>query len=88
MQPDFIDGSNQGMVALVEAMSPGGKYAELHRSFGNGAVHGAMAALLGALPIPTINSLFERRGWKYIMVHFGYWLITMILISGAVCQFL
>ena len=88
MQPDFIDGTNQGMVDLVAAVSEGGKYAGLHRSFGHGVVHGIIAAILGALPIITINSLFERRGWKYIMVHFGYWLITMTLMSGAVCQFL
>ena len=88
MQPDFLDGSNQGMISLVEAISPGGEYAELHRTFGHGAVHGAIAAVLGALPIIAINALFERRGWKYIMVHFGYWLIAMILMSGAVCQFL
>lgn len=88
MQPDFIDGSNQAMIALVDSVSEGGVYADLHRSFGHGVVHGIIAAVLGALPIITIISLFERRGWKYIMVHFGYWLITMTLMSGAVCQFL
>ena len=86
MQPDFD--SNQGMLDIVAAVSEGGQYAELHRSFGHGAVHGAIAAVVVALPIISIISLFERRGWKYIMVHFGYWLITMILMSGAVCQFL
>lgn len=88
MQPGFIDGTNQGMVDLVASVSPGGEYVGLHRSFGHGAVHGTIAAVLAALPIISINSLFERRGWKYILVHFGYWLITMILMSGAVCQFL
>ena len=87
-QPDFIDGTNQAMVDLVATVSPGGAFVDLHRSFGHGVVHGIIAAVLGALPIIAINSLFERRGWKYIMVHFGYWLITMTLMSGAVCQFL
>ena len=86
MQPGFVDKTDQGMIALVNSIN--GEYAGLHRTFGHGAIHGIIAAVLGALPLVAINALFERRGWKYIMVHFGYWLITFILMSGAVCQFL
>jgi hydrogenase maturation factor len=34
-----------------------------------------------------INALFERRGGKYILVHVGYWIVTLALIGGVVCQF-
>lgn len=64
------------------------KYGLLHRTFGHGAVHGGFAGVCIALPIIAINALFERRGWKYIMVHFGYWFITLLLMCGAICQFL
>ncbi len=82
-QPGFVDGTDTAMIAFVENFHSA--YGNLHRSFGHGAVHGGLAAVMGALPIISILALFERRGWKYIMIHFGYWFITFILLSGAVC---
>jgi len=63
-------------------------YADRHRTFGHGAVHGAIATIILALPFIGINALFERRGAKYIFIHLGYWLITLILMSGIICQWL
>jgi len=63
------------------------KYGEMHRSFGHGALHGGIAAIIFALPLVGIVSLFERRGGKYILVHFGYWFIAMTLMGGVICQF-
>jgi len=63
-------------------------YGERHRTFGHGAVHGAINAVMITLPLIGINALFERRGWKYIGIHFGYWLITMVLMCGVLCHFL
>ncbi len=84
-QPGFADGTDQAMIDFVNTLNT--DYANLHRTFGHGAVHGGIGAVFIALPIIAIISLFERRGWKYIMVHFGYWLITLILMCGTVCQF-
>ncbi len=64
------------------------KYGNKHRDFGHGAVHGIIAAIGLALPMVGMNALFERRGWKYIMIHFGYWLITLTLMGGVLCQFM
>lgn len=61
------------------------KYGDRHRTFGHGAAHGMFFALFMALPIIGVNALFERRGWKYIMLHFGYWLLTGILVCGLLC---
>jgi len=59
-----------------------------HRTFGHGALHGGFMGGLGiALPIIGINSLFERRGWKYIAIHTVYWVITLALMGGVLCQF-
>jgi hypothetical protein len=63
-------------------------YGDLHRSFGHGAIHGGIiAGLFVALPLIAINALFERRGWKYILIHLGYWVITLGLMGGVLCQF-
>jgi len=64
------------------------KYGHVHRSFSHGAVHGIMATIFVALPLISINSLFERRGFKYIMIHVGYWLVALTLMSGVLCAFL
>ncbi len=56
------------------------------RSFGHGALHGGMAAIMFALPVFGMNSLFERRGWKYIGIHTAYWFITLLLMGGIICQ--
>jgi hypothetical protein len=34
-----------------------------------------------------INALFERRGFKYIFIHSGYWLVTIALMGGVISQF-
>jgi hypothetical protein len=62
-------------------------YGQEHRSFGHGSLHGAIVALLFVTPIFTINALFERRNWKYVAVHAGYWLITLLLMGGVIGQF-
>jgi len=64
------------------------EFGDRHRTFGHGALHGGLAAILIALPLIAINALFERRGGKYIGIHFGYWFVTLILMGGVVCQWL
>lgn len=62
-------------------------YGDMHRTFGHGALHGVFTTIFFVLPIIAINALFERRGWKYIGIHTGYWLITLALMGGVICQF-
>jgi len=62
------------------------KFGNTHRSFGHGALHGVLGSILLFLPLISINALFERRGRKYIFIHWGYWAVTSILIGGVVCQ--
>lgn len=64
------------------------KYGHVHRTFTHGMVHGGFATVIIAFPIIAINSLFERRGWKYIWIHTGYWFISLMLMGGVVCAFL
>lgn len=63
------------------------KYGERHRTFGHGAFHGAFAGLLFALPVLGTISVFERRGFKYVAVHTGYWILTIALMGGLLAQF-
>lgn len=84
MHPDYLTvGTEVGdMYAGVMA-----KFGDSHRTFGHGAIHGAIASILIILPLIAIISLFERKSAKYIGINFLYWLITLSLMGGVICQF-
>lgn len=63
------------------------KFGGSYRTFKHGAFHGTITGLFTALPIITIISLFERKSGKYIFVHAGYFVITLALMGGVLCQF-
>ncbi len=63
------------------------QFGHRYMTFKHGAAHGLMATVFFALPIIATNALFERRGWKYIGIHIGYWAITLVLIGGFLCLY-
>ena len=63
------------------------KYGTNFRTFKHGAFQGALIGLFFAMPIVGTGALFERKGFKYIAVHAGYWIITLCLMGGVICQF-
>ncbi|MEZ4957813.1 MAG: DUF1761 domain-containing protein [Saprospiraceae bacterium] len=62
------------------------KYDGLHRTFTHGVVHGILTSILFVLPIMGTNALFERKGWKYILINVGYWMVTISIMAGIVCS--
>ena len=62
-------------------------YGTAYRTFKHGSLHGFISGLFFALPIIGINGLFERKSWKYIFIHAGFWIITLTLMGGIVCAF-
>ena len=83
MYPEVME---SGSAAQVEFNALMEKYGENSRSFGHGALHGFFAAIFVVLPLVGIIALFERRGWKYVLIHFIYWLISLVLIGGVICS--
>ncbi len=63
-------------------------YGTRFRTFKHGAFHGILSSLFFALPVVGIAALFEAKGWKYIAIHVGYWLVSFALMGGILCQFL
>jgi Protein of unknown function (DUF1761) len=63
------------------------KYGTEYRTFKHGVLHGVIAGLLLALPFIGTNALFERKGFKYIAINVGYWIITLALMGGVISQF-
>ena len=62
-------------------------YGREFRTFKHGAFHGTLAGFMIALPIIATGSMFEKKGAKYILINAGYWIITMALMGGIICQF-
>ncbi len=63
------------------------KFGTNFRTFKHGALHGTVGGFFIALPILATTALFERKGFNYIAINFGYWVITMALMGGVICQF-
>lgn len=63
------------------------KYGNNFRTFKHGALHGFMAGLFIAMPVLAINSMFENKGFKYNAINAGFWIVSMALMGGVICQF-
>ena len=87
----FMVGSDEPAPGSPEAqlvadfVAPDGKYVNLHRTPTHGMVHGIFAAILVVLPVLGTNALFERKGFKYIAVNVGYWIVTFAIMGAIVC---
>jgi hypothetical protein len=63
------------------------KYGTNFRTFKHGAFHGSFTGIMFVLPLITVNALFERRSWKYILIHGGYWTVSLGLMGGLISAF-
>lgn len=74
--------TNEALPSFVTFMTD---YGNAFRTFKHGALHGFLSGLFFAFPMIGINSLFERKSWKYIFIHGGYWIVTLTLMGGIIC---
>lgn len=83
MMPEVMEAGSAAESQFGELMA---QYGGNFRDFKHGALHGAILTVFFVFPLIAINSLFERRGWSYIMIHTGYWLVSLCLMGGLLCQ--
>lgn len=84
-EPGFGDPNSeigQYLQAFMDA------HGEKFRTFKHGMLHGAMTGLFLATPVIGINALFERRGFTYILIHAGFWVVCLLLMGGVLCQWM
>lgn len=81
----FINGASTEVADMAKAIlvAVGDRYS----TFKHGALHGTITSVFFVLPVLGINALFERKGAKYIFVNLGYWVVTLALVGGVMCQF-
>jgi hypothetical protein len=77
------DQSPETQVWLKDAMQ---RYGNNFRTFNHGMVHGFFTGLFLALPIVGLSSQFEMKSWKYIFITSGYWIVSLMLMGGIICQ--
>jgi hypothetical protein len=83
-QPDSSDPNSEASLMLKKFME---LFGTSYRTFKHGALHGTMSGIFLAMPLVAITALFERRSFKYIAVHAGYWIICFGLMGGVICAF-
>lgn len=83
-EPGFGDENSEVMKMLTGFMD---QYGQNFRTFKHGALHGVLTGIFFALPLLGTNALFERKGWKYILLNGGYWIISLALMGGVICAF-
>jgi uncharacterized protein DUF1761 len=64
------------------------KYGTNFRTFKHGSLHGTITGLFLVMPVIAINAMFERKGFKYIAINSGYWIVSFALMGGVLCGFL
>lgn len=82
--PGFGQENSEVMNYIEEFMA---KYGGNYRSFKHGALHGTIAGVFIALPLIAINAMFEMKGFKYVAVNAGYWILNLMLMGGIICAF-
>lgn len=69
---------------ITEAFAISG---DRYLTFGHGTLHGTMIGLFFVFPIMATNNMFERRPFKLSVINGIYWMITLALMGGLLCQF-
>lgn len=60
------------------------KYGANFRTFKHGVLHGLMTSVFVFLPVIATNALFERKSWKYMLLNFGYWAVSAMIMGGII----
>ena len=83
LMPEVAESGSDLTVVYNDLMS---NYGTRFRTFGHGALHGAITSVFFVVPLIGVLALFESRGWKYILIHGLYWMISLILMGGLLCK--
>lgn len=56
-------------------------------TFKHGAAHGLILSLFLLVPVMVTNGLYEQKKWKAMLITSVYWIITLVLMGGALDHF-
>ena len=61
-------------------------YSDRFRTFKHGAFHGLLFGFFLILPVIGIIAVFEKKSFKYVAINAGYWIATLAIMGGIICQ--
>ncbi len=62
-------------------------YGTNFRTFKHGALHGTILGIMTILPVIATGAMFERKGFKYIAINAGYWIVALAIMGAIICHF-
>lgn len=83
-EPGIADSTSEVGAYFADFMA---KYGTNFRTFKHGALHGTMVGLFIVIPVMGTNAMFEKKTFKYVMINSGYWIVSIALMGGIICQF-
>ncbi len=63
-------------------------YGDRFRTFKHGAFHGVLFGVFLILPVLGIQAMFEKKSFKYVAINAGYWIVTLAIMGGIICQWM
>ena len=63
-------------------------YGTNFRTFKHGALHGVILGIFTIMPIIATGAMFERKGFKYIAINAGYWIVCLAIMGAIICHFM
>lgn len=81
-EPGMTDPNSEVSLYMKNFMDT---YGDRFRTFKHGAFHGGMTSIFFVLPMIAIPAMFERKSAKYILIHAGYWFISLCIMGGIIC---
>ena len=83
-EPGFAESTGEAFTYFQDFLS---NYGDRFRTFKHGALHGVLSGLFLAMPVIAIIAMFERKSVKYVAINAGYWIVTLAIMGGLICQF-
>ena len=62
------------------------EYGTNHTHFGHGLLHGMIGAVFVVFPILGYATIYERKPFKYFWVNALFWMISMGIMGGVICE--
>ena len=82
-EPGFNDKTGEAFNTFKNLIET---YGTRFRTFKHGMLHGILSGIFIILPVIGTKALFERKSFKYVAITAGYWIITLGIMGGIVCQ--
>lgn len=62
------------------------QYGNHFRTFKHGALHGGLVGVFVYFPMYLTNSIYEKKKFRFVLINCIYWIISLSVMGGILCQ--